>query len=66
MFLAFIKPVDLILLIVLIAIIGGSIAYTLIRRKKGLSCSSCSSGASCPSATDCHTGAPRQKANTNR
>ncbi len=54
MFLALIKPVDVILFVVLLAIIGGSIAYTIVRRKKGLGCSSCSSASSCAASSSCH------------
>lgn len=46
-----ISPVDLVLIILLVLVIGGSLAYTIHRKKKGLS--SCSSCQNCSSAAIC-------------
>ncbi|MBQ8352376.1 MAG: DUF2749 domain-containing protein [Clostridia bacterium] len=48
------KPIDVIILIIAVAVVGGVIAWRIIRKKQGKSgccdCSSCSGGcASCPS-----------------
>ena len=48
------KPIDVIILIIAVAVVGGVIAWQIIRKKQGKSgccdCSSCSGGcASCPS-----------------
>ena len=45
-----VSGVDILLIVVLLLLIGGSLAYTLYRRRKGLGCSSCSG---CPSKGFC-------------
>lgn len=54
-----IKPVDLILLLVLLLIIGGSLVYTIYRKRKGISaCGSCSG---CQAKPYCHEISRRSK-----
>ena len=44
------KPVDIVILLVILAIVGSAVAYIIIKRKSGAKCIGCPYAKKCPQA----------------